>query len=205
MIETIKDVLASLVGSAACVYSGQPFDTIKVRLQVNPGNFEGTIPCIRNTIQNEGALALWRGSVPAFTGAIAENAVAFGTNGFLKRLLNFREDEETAPDEIRIIEPILAGGITGAVSALVLCPCDVLKCRAQVNVAHGANVQTMSQMTTHIFRNHGVSGMYRGFASQVLRDVPFYASFFGSYEIFCQMMKRHTTLEDPAIYFLAGG
>ena len=28
---TIKDVIASVVGSAACVYTGQPFDTIKVR------------------------------------------------------------------------------------------------------------------------------------------------------------------------------
>ncbi len=29
---TIKDVIASIVGSAACVYTGQPFDTIKVLL-----------------------------------------------------------------------------------------------------------------------------------------------------------------------------
>ena len=27
---TIKDVFASIVGSAACVYTGQPFDTVKV-------------------------------------------------------------------------------------------------------------------------------------------------------------------------------
>ena len=31
--ETAKDVFASFIGASACVYTGQPFDTVKVRLQ----------------------------------------------------------------------------------------------------------------------------------------------------------------------------
>jgi hypothetical protein len=31
VFHVIKDVSSSVVGSAACVYSGQPFDTIKGR------------------------------------------------------------------------------------------------------------------------------------------------------------------------------
>jgi hypothetical protein len=30
-MEPFKDILASIVGSAACVYTGQPFDTVKVK------------------------------------------------------------------------------------------------------------------------------------------------------------------------------
>ena len=85
--ESLKDVLASVVGSAACVYSGQPFDTVKVRMQVQPGEFKNSLECFRKTMVGEGIPTLWRGSVPAFMGALSENAMAFCINGNLKRLL----------------------------------------------------------------------------------------------------------------------
>ena len=40
-INISKDVLASAIGSAACVYTGQPFDTIKVRMQCVPADAKG--------------------------------------------------------------------------------------------------------------------------------------------------------------------
>ena len=42
--EIIKDMLAGFVSSAACVYTGQPFDTVKVRLQyANLVNIRGLL------------------------------------------------------------------------------------------------------------------------------------------------------------------
>eukprot|EP01036_Dinobryon_divergens_P004766 gene4766-6324_t len=61
-----KDVFASIVGSAACVYTGQPFDTVKVRMQVHPGEFSSPVQCFYRTFVGEGLTALWRGSLPAF-------------------------------------------------------------------------------------------------------------------------------------------
>ena len=73
--EIIKDMLASFVGSAACVYTGQPFDTVKVRLQcANPGQYTGAIDCGKQVIVNEGFIKLFSGSLPALTGALLENA-----------------------------------------------------------------------------------------------------------------------------------
>jgi hypothetical protein len=129
--EVLFDVAASIIGSAACVYAGQPFDTIKVRLQVNPTKYTGLVICFRQTIA-EGVSSLWRGSVPAFIGALSENAVAFATSGLLKRLLHNAGMEH---DNKPLYMPFLTGGITGMFSAIVLCPCDVLKCRAQVNIS----------------------------------------------------------------------
>jgi len=63
--EAAKDVLSSIVGSALCVYTGQPFDTIKVRMQAKPEAFTGPIQCLRLSLKEEGVRALWKGSVPA--------------------------------------------------------------------------------------------------------------------------------------------
>ncbi|CAN0519395.1 unnamed protein product, partial [Scytosiphon promiscuus] len=36
-----KDVVSSIFGSAACVYTGQPLDTIKVRMQARREMYSG--------------------------------------------------------------------------------------------------------------------------------------------------------------------
>lgn len=48
-------------------------------------------------------------------------------------------------------------------------------------------------------------GLYTGIGAQVVRDIPFYASFFGSYDIFCKVLKKSTDWNDTSIYFVAGG
>lgn len=76
-------------------------------------------------------MALWRGSVPAFLGALGENAVAFGVNGMLKRFLSNRRDVDN--QEKNLYEPFLTGAITGVFTSIALCPLDILKCRAQMS------------------------------------------------------------------------
>lgn len=135
--ESLKDVFSSIVGSAACVYTGQPFDTVKVRMQVQPGVFSSSIECFRKTMLGEGISTLWRGSVPALIGALSENTVAFTINGNLKRLMELTRKESGTPSNI---EPFLSGGLTGFCTAFVLCPSDVLKCRAQLSRSQGVSM-----------------------------------------------------------------
>ena len=137
MKESAKDVMASIVGSAACVYTGQPFDTVKVRMQVQPGVFSNSIECFRKTMLGEGVATLWRGSVPALIGALSENTVAFTINGNLKRLMELTRKDSGTPSNM---EPFLSGGLTGFCTAFVLCPSDVLKCRAQLSRSQGVSM-----------------------------------------------------------------
>lgn len=198
----LKDIVASVVGSAACVYTGQPFDTVKVRMQVQPGDFSTALDCCRKTFQGEGLTALWKGSVPALVGALAENAAAFGINGSLKRFMNV--DENDATKEVSYVRPFVTGGITGACTAFVLCPCDVVKCRAQLSRAQGMET-SIRDIILSCLKTSGVRGLYTGIGAQIMRDVPFYATFFGSYEIMCQIFKRRTTLPETSIFFISGG
>lgn len=215
-IEASKDMLASCVGSAACVYSGQPFDTVKVRMQVNPGGmYTGSIHCIRTTIKYEGVMALWTGSLPAFLGAVMENAVAFCVNGTIKRLIEgitSNDRVSNSKKDLDFTQPFLNGALTGAVTSVFLCPFDVVKCRSQVWLAHNGSNNSIKQpknimmtVVKQIMKTEGVRGMFRGFATQITRDIPFYASFFGSYEVLCMLLQKYTELPDTAVYFVSGG
>jgi len=217
--EAICDIVASIIGSTACVYSGQPFDTIKVRLQVDSGGYTGSMwNCFRKSIQSEGISSLWKGSIPALVGALSENTVAFACNGLINRFysshLNNNNNnnstgdndfDTTVDDQPTVVESMLIGGVTGAFSAIALCPCDVVKCRAQVNLTQGVGATDVQAITRQILRAQGIAGLYTGIHAQFLRDVPFYATFFGSYALLGRALRQHTQLTDSAIYFLSGG
>jgi hypothetical protein len=197
------DVLASVAGSAACVYTGQPFDTIKVRLQLSPlTQSTSLLSIMRSAVTENGIQALWRGSSPAFLGALLENGVAFTTNGMLQRLL---KDKDWMNDSSSLGRYFFSGAVTGAATALVLCPCDVAKCRAQASIVQNGSYSGMSVIVTSILRSKGVAGLFQGMTAQFVRDVPFYTAFFGSYQIISEALQKHTDLPDTSVYFLAGG
>lgn len=222
----IKDAVASIFGSMACVYTGQPLDTIKVRMQARPDAYSGVLQCLRRTLAEETVVSLWKGSMPALSGAISENMVAFGVNEQLKRLFPQKEGV-MAP----WWQPIVFGGITGCFTSIILCPSDVIKCKVQVGRSlrsHVGALETTStaaaslkggaketvglpvlnatQMTKHVLRTQGARGLFVGLGAQFARDIPFYASFFGTYEIIVdkgKSMPYKVPLE--ALYLFAGG
>lgn len=206
--ETLKDVISSAIGSTCCVYTGQPFDTIKVRMQVmtHEAGRVNIFSTLRSTVQQGGVTALWRGSTPALTGQLLENGVAFAINGFLKRL--FPEEQTSLERQEQadksFVKLFILGGVTGFCTSFVLCPCDTVKCRAQANILAG-KASDVSAIIRGIVHNHGTMGLWRGMPVQVMRDVPFYASFFGSYDILCYALRRMTSWSDHTIFFISGG
>jgi solute carrier family 25 (mitochondrial ornithine transporter) member 2/15 len=200
--ESLKDILASIIGSAACVYTGQPFDTIKVRMQCVPADAQGgAVKCFVNTYRSEGVLAFWRGSLLAFSGALSENAVAFGLNGFLKRMF----DNYSSISSESKSRSFITGSVTGFCTAFVLCPADVIKCRAQLNRAKGGT-GNVREIVNNIIRKEGVMGLYTGLHCQILRDIPFYFFFFGSYDLSCYFLRKSfPNLPDSAVFFISGG
>lgn len=183
--------------------------------------------CLRKTLAEESITSLWKGSTPALSGAVMENMVAFGVNQQLKRLFPEKDGLSTP-----WWQPILFGGATGIFTSVVLCPSDVIKCKVQVGrsfrqgvaekataatagggvgpaaakEAVGLPVLNATQMTRHVLRTQGVRGLFVGLGAQFARDVPFYASFFGTYETVVDHGKA-LPYEIPleVLYFMAGG
>ena len=148
-----RDIFSASIGSVCCCYVGQPLDTIKVRMQTNPTIYSSIIQTTTSTVRNEGLNALWKGSVPTALGMIAENAVAFGVNEFLKRAFpdpNKSDGDDGPPDLLR---PFVMGSITGCFSATVLLPSEVIKAKTQVRV--GTSHSSMD-IVKEMIRKQGV-------------------------------------------------
>lgn len=80
-----RDLFSATIGSVCCCYVGQPFDTVKVRMQTSPDVYNSVVGSTTSIIRNEGIPALWKGAVPTAGGMVLENCMAFGVNEALKR------------------------------------------------------------------------------------------------------------------------
>ena len=121
------------VGGAAAgiatLLVGQPFDTVKVRLQSGTGS--GILSVLRACAHSEswGLLALYKGTSPQLLGASVQHAVRYGSYGASKQWLLERDYFSQSPFRLGAC----AGLFTGCCVTIVAQPIELIKCRQQIN------------------------------------------------------------------------
>ncbi|XP_004702474.1 S-adenosylmethionine mitochondrial carrier protein isoform X1 [Echinops telfairi] len=129
-----------------------PLDTIKTRLQ-SPQGFK----------KAGGFRGIYAGVLSAAIGSFPNAAAFFITYENVKWLLHTDSSSYLKP-----MKHMLAASSGEVVACLIRVPVEVVKQRAQVSA---------SSRTFHIFTNilyqEGIPGLYRGYASTVLREIPF--------------------------------
>ncbi|XP_053313740.1 mitochondrial ornithine transporter 1-like [Spea bombifrons] len=187
-IQATIDLLAGAAGGTACVLSGQPFDTVKVKMQTFPNLYRGLIDCAKKTYHQVGFSGLYKGTSPALLANIAENSVLFMSYGFCQRVVRSVAGlEKNAP--LSDLQSAAAGSIASVFAALVLCPTELVKCRLQAmhelqlsgKIVQGQN--TVWSVMKGIVHRKGPLGFYQGLISTICREMPGYFFFFGGYEL----------------------
>lgn len=215
LTDDARGFLAGAFSGATKCLVGHPFDTIKVRMQTSTDSqFQGSLDCLRKTIQNEGALALYKGVVPPLIGWLAMDSILLGSYTLYRRWLRekvpFNKTLHRLEGGAVSLKP-LSHGITGAMAGCTVCvvatPVEHIKARLQVQYAALKADRLYSgpvDCAGKIFRAHGVRGLYHGFSSTLIFRSNF-AFFWAGYDIFTRSLHRHTSLSTPAINFWAGG
>ncbi len=123
--EFTNEVIAGTVGGWAQVAIGHPFDTVKVLMQTNH-EYRNAWNCFQKTVQSQGLLSLYKGSLSPFIGFGICNAVVFSANGYFRRLLS-------TGNELSLGKIMLAGGCSGAIVAVINCPFELVKVKLQTS------------------------------------------------------------------------
>ncbi|KAE8627224.1 hypothetical protein XENTR_v10006911 [Xenopus tropicalis] len=187
-IQAAIDLTAGAAGGTACVLTGQPFDTAKVKMQTFPSLYRGLMDCAVKTYKQMGLTGFYKGTSPALLANISENSVLFMSYGFcqkaVRRIVGLDKNAE-----LNDLHNATAGSFAAAFAALALCPTELVKCRLQAmhemtlsgKVTVGQN--TVWSVVKSILRTDGPMGFYHGLSSTMLREVPGYFFFFGGYEL----------------------
>jgi hypothetical protein len=206
-----RDAAGGACGALALTLAGTPFDVVKLRLQLSapstsPVSGAGALGVARALVRSEGLLALWRGAGPAFASAAIENVVVFAARGALTRAAAV----SWGCDPLPLLAHVCIGGASGVLSAIAICPAEVLKCRLQAARAAGAPTTAAAALAALLAERGVARGLFAGLTPLLARDVPFNALFFGSYRTACAAAAGALgTGPDepptPAVAFACGG
>lgn len=187
------DFTAGSLGGIACVYVGQPLDTIKVKMQTFPDVHKSMISCFRNTFVNEGIYrGLYAGTVPNLVTNVAENSTLFLFYGLCQKLMAKITGTDSVA-ELSTFSNATAGSLASFFSSLSICPTELIKCKLQAQhetiklkmKEDPSKVYTKIgpwQLVKQIVRTEGPQGMFKGLTATFLREMPGYFFFFGGYE-----------------------
>ncbi|XP_051521076.1 solute carrier family 25 member 15a isoform X2 [Myxocyprinus asiaticus] len=198
--QAIIDLSAGACGGTACVLSGQPFDTAKVKMQTFPGMYRNFIHCLISVYKQFGLQGLYQGTTPALIANIAENAVLFMSYGFCQNVVRFVSGLEQ-DKELSDVQKACSGSVASIFSSMALCPTELVKCRLQaMHEMEASGKITSGQKSTvwsvvrNVIRTNGPLGFYQGLGTTIVREIPGYFCFFGGYELsrsmFAQYMGR---------------
>lgn len=127
----VKDFTAGALGGTACVLAGQPFDTIKVKMQTFPNLFKNAFDCGLKTFRQEGVFrGLYAGTVPSLAANIAENSFLFLFYGqcvmVVQKLVRAKDEKD-----LTVFHRACAGSGAAFFTSFALCPAELVKCRLQ--------------------------------------------------------------------------
>lgn len=214
-----KEYVAGLLAGVATVGIGHPFDTVKVKLQKHNTEAHGMkykngLHCTARIVKSEGVKGLYRGATSSFLGMAFESSLLFGIYSRTKQKL--QEGLQNTRPQPQVIIPSAA--YSGAIISFVLCPSELVKCRMQVQgtdslVPKSSRYSSPLDCALKTMKTEGVTGIFRGGLTTLLRESFGNAVFFSVYEYVRYYMhlqlkaasSDHNDLIDVGIGIVTGG
>ena len=192
-----RDFVAGSVGGAASVVVGQPFDTIKVRVQAQPTSAAlSARQMLALTLREEGARALFKGMAAPVAATAAINAIVFAVKGAVLATIH-----PAASGPAPLWAVVLSGNLAGLCTTVVGTPMELVKCRLQVQKSgtegaaprYSGNLDCLRQTVRH----RGLRGLYTGHGAMSLRECVAFGVYFGAYDAGKRGLVRATVHAPP--------
>lgn len=199
----IKNVVAGTFGGMAQIFFGQPFDTIKVRLQSqNPDNKVGLSKTVKTLFKNEGIVGFYKGILSPLIGVGGCVCIQFSVNEHLKKyFLNKNNNQEL--DYKRIFG---SGAVSGFCNGFLTSPIEHVRIRLQIQKEKNGYFKGVMDCYKKLVQKRI---LYRGFTYTQLRESIGLGVYFTVYEkMIRNEMKRKNCKRDEistTSIYLKGG
>ena len=164
-----------------------PLDVLKIRLQLASPS-ESSIPLttfstFRSIIHHEGALAFWKGNLPASTMYFMYSILQFSTYRFTSQFL---------PTKLSPFSTSFISGATAGLAATTLSyPLDLLRTRFAASGPGKKIYPSLLYAVRQISATEGLKGFWRGCGATTLTIVPNMGIFFSTYEFLRKFLPEY--------------
>ncbi|XP_078042984.1 mitochondrial glutathione transporter SLC25A40 isoform X2 [Augochlora pura] len=157
------------------------------------GKFNGTIDALTKIGKNEGILSLWSGLSPTLILAVPATIAYFVSYEQLRLYLKdqynnkFRKEKASVKTtEQPFWIPMIAGATARVWAATLVSPLELIRTKMQAQkLSYAEILQALKTVVSH----SGISGLWMGLSSTLLRDVPFSAIYWLNYETIKQTFR----------------
>lgn len=178
-LQVYKDLFGGTVGGIAQVLVGQPFDTVKVRLQSAPeGTYNGAGDVIKKLLANEGPKGFYKGTLTPLVGVGACVSVQFSVNEFMKR----HYDNVLQGQPLSLLQYFNCGAVAGFANGFLAGPIEHIRIRLQTQTGSVKQFNGPIDCMKKITQLSGVQGIFRGLVPTLARESVGLGIYFATYE-----------------------
>ncbi|XP_063699989.1 mitochondrial carrier protein Rim2 [Culicoides brevitarsis] len=186
----IHIVSAASAGFASATATN-PIWLVKTRLQLDHNSKKKMTvrDCVQRIYSTSGIRGFYKGLTASYFG-ISETVIHFVIYEKLKtKLIELREAHPTEGKTYRdFLEFMLAGAISKTVASCVTYPHEVARTRLR---EEGNKYRTFWQTLITVWKEEGKAGIYRGLATQLIRQIPNTAIMMATYEAVVYVLTKH--------------
>lgn len=183
---------AASAGFMSCTATN-PIWFVKTRLQLDQRMY-GTISavqCIRDIYSRHGLVGFYKGITASYFG-ISETIIHFVIYEFIKAKLRQRKESsrESSNPEVKstrdFVQFMAAGAVSKTCASTLAYPHEVARTRLR---QEGNKYKSFFQTLLLVWREEGHQGLYRGLATQLVRQIPNTAIMMATYEAVVYMLS----------------
>lgn len=177
--QVYKDLFGGTVGGIAQVLVGQPFDTVKVRLQSAPeGTYNGAMDVIRKLVANEGPRGFYKGTLTPLVGVGACVSVQFSVNEFMKRYY----DNKLHGQALGLGQFFTCGAVAGFANGFLASPIEHIRIRLQTQSGNTRQFSGPLDCAGKVWKSAGLQGIFKGLGPTLARESVGLGIYFATYE-----------------------
>ncbi|XP_022257644.1 mitochondrial carrier protein Rim2-like isoform X2 [Limulus polyphemus] len=187
---------AASAGFMSCSLTN-PIWVVKTRLQLDQRTFASvsTRACIHQIYNTGGLRGFYKGLSASYYG-ISETMIHFVIYEFVKAKLqeySFLRNRNCRDPDLKssrdFLECMFAGAVSKSCASSVAYPHEVVRTRLR---QEGNKYRSFFQTLLLVFKEEGYRGLYRGLATQLVRQIPNTAIMMATYEAVVYILYRNT-------------
>eukprot|EP01091_Cochliopodium_minus_P003711 TRINITY_DN13688_c0_g1_i1.p1 TRINITY_DN13688_c0_g1~~TRINITY_DN13688_c0_g1_i1.p1 ORF type:complete len:291 (-),score=65.13 TRINITY_DN13688_c0_g1_i1:47-919(-) len=199
---SVKDFFSGSVAGISGILIGYPFDTLKVKMQLETSKSVWSIS--KQFLSGRNWLHLFDGVMSPISSYSVIVSINFG--GYAIALREMSKYKNLPIEQLRPIDHAISGLFSGVPYSLSACPFEQIKIVMQ---AHSTDGKPKYRNTFHcakeIFQQKGILGFYKGIVPNLGCQVFGCFCYFGSYNWIKDYMSKNNTELSFSNLLIAGG